>query len=1078
MDKFFIQNAFKTLDEIEEEMTKEKSLTESLVETKAKPEGDKIASYNAGLKLAKEKNKPVIYGYSNNRLNGKFFKLDDPIVCDDIVKCQKDFRNQYKNCSVVFVAYPDKEFVEQESLNEDLTLDVDELSDKYVGLTCNINSEESDYNNEIGTIKSLVDYEGDFSNSVWEVILNIGISLNVLGSDLEINLQEKLPHDLARAYKYAPSIFRKSVDKDTNRILHTSREFFPKDMLRRGVTIDFENSNYKEISKEEALKYSKAPLRSKLRVLYSRTYGDPMVMMWDENNVPITKPQEFERYMDYGENPFTFKNIINHADKIYVTDEDEHKIVRDEPIKPDDEDSKFLDYSNEINGWSSQFSPMEVNARSAVVDRYNRDSKKLGDIDDTGDHSKGYRGKYSYQHLMYDQKRYDKLLKELSGKTLNDADKKDLDRLRMHLKNSQIDYLKDLSGIKEKTEPNRLKPLMNMTLADLIILKYALKREQKNFQKAENNATADLRYHQYIMLTDDLKRLEDKLKDIQARIAEVKNQLTPELEQEYRELQEEKLFDIGDKFQEILDKLNKLRKDSGLKVEESLKEELECETHLRIYTQNESGYEDFIDGPTPTSEWSSEEEALAAAEELAKDGDYEHVCLVRIEYCPEINDEEVTILFDSYDLEESLKEDANRDTRSIGEIVDDILETKNESLNESKSLDLDPATAARFTKAQLDKLTPEEIKILQDPRNREGRDKIIAKYNPKHPLDEDAVLRKSDQVCSVVLGDKQVFTGTKEECENFIKTHESAASRAKGGFKLLNTAEIYVNESLKAKTTDKLCSVVLNGRQYFVGTKEECEKFIKNHESEEAARRLGGFKLLNTAEIYVNESLNESKSFNLKDESDIVDAAAYKKIGEETPEQLVVVDPSIESTDDDFEPHAGDAILQCRECKTIIFQRTTDLVKDGDTDIYNKETPCPHCGAHSGFNYLYQAADKNSAVTEDEEEVIETSEPTENKEETSLPPVESDFISLDNIDNIQEESFERLVNPYLVKLYENIKEFKTTSVIQEGFNGFRIKGKLIGNTGKEKLVEFLFTIKENNATSIVLEGYNKLLTED
>ena len=153
MDKFFIQNAFKTLDEIEEEMTKEKSLTESLVETKAKPEGDKISSYNDGLKLAKVYNKPVIYGYSNNRLQGKFFKLDDPIVCDDIVKCERDFRNKYKNCSVVYVAYPDKEFVEQESLNEDLTLDLDELADKYIGLTCNINNEESDYNNEIGTIK-------------------------------------------------------------------------------------------------------------------------------------------------------------------------------------------------------------------------------------------------------------------------------------------------------------------------------------------------------------------------------------------------------------------------------------------------------------------------------------------------------------------------------------------------------------------------------------------------------------------------------------------------------------------------------------------------------------------------------------------------------------------------------------------------------------------------------------------------------------------------------------------------------------------------------------------------------------
>ena len=518
MDKFFIQNAFKTLDEIEEEMAKEKSLTESLVETKAKPEGDKIASYNAGLKLAKEKNKPVIYGYSNNRLNGKFFKLDDPIVCDDIVKCQKDFRNQYKNCSVVFVAYPDKEFAEQESLNEDLTLDVDELSDKYVGLTCNINSEESDYNNEIGTIKSLVDYEGDFSNSVWEVILNIGVSLNVLGSDLEINLQEKLPHDLANAYSYAPAFFRQSVDKNTNRDLHTSSEFFPKNMLRRGVTIDFENSNYKEISKEEALKYSKAPLRSKLRVLYSRTYGAPMLMMWDENNVPITKPQEFERYMDYGENPFSFKNIINHADKIYVTDEDEHKIDRDNSIKPDDEDSKFLDYSRNINGWSSEFSPMEVKARRAVVDRYNQPSKKLGDIDDTGNHRKGYHNTYEYKVLQRRQENYENLLKELSGKALTDADKAYLDDLRRYLKNAQIDYLKKLTTIEENTEPNRFQPLMNTTLVDLIILKYALKKEQKNFQKAENNATADLRDHEYITLTDELKRLEDRLKDIQEEI--------------------------------------------------------------------------------------------------------------------------------------------------------------------------------------------------------------------------------------------------------------------------------------------------------------------------------------------------------------------------------------------------------------------------------------------------------------------------------------------------------------------------------------------------------------------------------
>ena len=76
---------------------------------------------------------------------------------------------------------------------------------------------------------------------------------------------------------------------------------------------------------------------------------------------------------------------------------------------------------------------------------------------------------------------------------------------------------------------------------------------------------------------------------------------------------------------------------------------------------------------------------------------------------------------------------------------------------------------------------------------------------------------------------------------------------------------VKINESLKFKTTDKLCSVVLNGRQYFAGTKEECEKFIKDHESEQAAKDMGGFKLLNTAGIYVDESLiKEDESMPLR----------------------------------------------------------------------------------------------------------------------------------------------------------------------------------------------------------------------
>ena len=93
--------------EVDEE-PEEKSLTE----TKAKPEGDKVKSYNDGLKLAKANSKPVIYGYTNSSYGNKFFALDDPIVCDNVSDETKKFRRQYKSCNVVYVAYPNDQFVE------------------------------------------------------------------------------------------------------------------------------------------------------------------------------------------------------------------------------------------------------------------------------------------------------------------------------------------------------------------------------------------------------------------------------------------------------------------------------------------------------------------------------------------------------------------------------------------------------------------------------------------------------------------------------------------------------------------------------------------------------------------------------------------------------------------------------------------------------------------------------------------------------------------------------------------------------------------------------------------------------
>ena len=107
-----------TVSEVEEPLNQdfpevdEESEEKSLTETKAKPEGNKVKSYNDGLKLAKLNSKPVIYGYTNSSYGNKFFALDEPIVCDNVSDETKKFKKQYKSCNVVYVAYPNDQFIE------------------------------------------------------------------------------------------------------------------------------------------------------------------------------------------------------------------------------------------------------------------------------------------------------------------------------------------------------------------------------------------------------------------------------------------------------------------------------------------------------------------------------------------------------------------------------------------------------------------------------------------------------------------------------------------------------------------------------------------------------------------------------------------------------------------------------------------------------------------------------------------------------------------------------------------------------------------------------------------------------
>ena len=109
-------------EEHQELAAEEGELAEETHAKYAKPEGDRVAAYNNALKYAKKENKPFIYGYTQTG-DGKFFALEQPIkVSSSPAEAEEEFRNQHKRCSTVYMAYPEKEFVD-ESLEADTVID-------------------------------------------------------------------------------------------------------------------------------------------------------------------------------------------------------------------------------------------------------------------------------------------------------------------------------------------------------------------------------------------------------------------------------------------------------------------------------------------------------------------------------------------------------------------------------------------------------------------------------------------------------------------------------------------------------------------------------------------------------------------------------------------------------------------------------------------------------------------------------------------------------------------------------------------------------------------------------------------
>lgn len=102
------------------------------------------------------------------------------------------------------------------------------------------------------------------------------------------------------------------------------------------------------------------------------------------------------------------------------------------------------------------------------------------------------------------------------------------------------------------------------------------------------------------------------------------------------------------------------------------------------------------------------------------------------------------------------------------------------------------------------------------------------------------------------------------------------------------------------------------------------------------------------------------------------------------------------------------------------------------------------------------------------------------KKEPLEEPVAGEKVDIkinEEIEDFNEQFFDKAVNEYLKEVYENVNEYKTSGCeLKEG--KLFVEGTILFNSGRAKKTIFEFLPVKEELGSLILEGYNKDLTEE
>lgn len=399
----------------------------------------------------------------------------------------------------------------------------------------------------------------------------------------------------------------------------------------------------------------------------------------------------------------------------------------------------------------------------------------------------------------------------------------------------------------------------------------------------------------------------------------------------------------------------------------------------------------------------------------------------------------------------------------------------------------------------------EETKTEEEKIEEPAEETDEEKAEEEAPVDE--ALTEEAKECKVVLSDKpekEVFAGTKEECEKIIEKNKETKTAKEHGLKIVepvadeNKAEEKSEKSaLKESIESEIDSIIASwGVKESLTEEGDLDRLLDSDEfktpvSEEeinAARR-------EVAKESLEEKCDKQK---ITEESDSEIAAIINswKDAPEVPVEESCEGPECESKEDcndclkeekedEAEAEETDSSEDSEEvCFTTeeVKEVATDVAQSLATPVEDEEEAEKQAEEISevvdekvdkAIEEKTEEADEDEAEEADAEKADEEdkSDDEESKEETEEPEFNED-----DIDELDEDSLNKHIDEYLKEVYSNVKSYETTDCsLKEG--KLIVEGKISFNSGKEKLTMFEF-LPSYCEGKLFFEGYNKDFSED